>query len=127
MPSAYQGMYLLDTPLAVEHFRFSAARSPLLSRTVRWGARERATIGPIFDDVPPGLWSRNVVPVHEEADGPHLDPACLIEHLAAVYVHKEHLALGTIPVGAAFEGPVDVTVAPPPGSTPAEPTQPAGS
>ena len=127
MPNAYQGMYVLDAPLAIEHFRFSAARSPLSSRTVRWGVRERAAIGPIFDDVPSGLWSCNVVPVHEDAAGMHLDPACLIEHLGAVYVNQKHLAFGTIPVGAAFEGPVDVTVAPSLGSTPTEPTQPAGS
>ncbi len=84
----YQGMYVMDRVMAREHFRRSPARTPYRSRSVvHWGTRERAAIGPIFDHVPPGFGSRNVVPVQQETDAtkPVLAPSCLIEHLTRNY------------------------------------------
>ena len=47
--------------------------------------RERASTGPIFDEVPEGLVSRNVVPVRMAGEGQQLDPDCLIEHMAPTH------------------------------------------
>src|SRR5271165_2871921 len=69
LDNPYQGMYVLDRGLAIDHLRNSPARSPLRSRTESpvppWEqlVRERAAMGPIFDNVPSGFISRNVVPV----------------------------------------------------------------
>ncbi|HTW41648.1 MAG TPA: hypothetical protein VMD79_05000 [Solirubrobacteraceae bacterium] len=94
LENPYQAMYVLDRGLASDHLWRSPARSPLLSRTIRWPnndiqwraalIRERAALGPILDEVPPGFGSRNVVPAQMPRPGQYrLDPACLIEHLAA--------------------------------------------
>lgn len=87
LANPYQGMYVLDRPLAIDHFRRSGARDAWRSRAVsRWGTRERAALGPILDDVPPGFRARNVVPVSLEADGScRLVPECTLEHLAGNY------------------------------------------
>lgn len=102
--SPYQGLYVLDRRLAIEHLSSSPARSPLLSRAVKWPTlvRERASIGPILDNVPPGFTSRNVVPVRSSPAGEHhLDPACLIEHLAGNYSRSESW-FGQVPVEDMF-------------------------
>ncbi len=111
LDNPYQGMYVLDRELAIEHLSSSPARSPLLSRAIRWPngvqrreamVRERAAIGPIFDDVPAGFGSRNVVPVQTPGPGEYrLDPACLIEHLTGNYV-RSGSAFGTIRVADMF-------------------------
>ena len=85
LANPYQALYILDRALAATHFRFSRGRSPLRSRTSEWEVRERASSGPIFDDVPDGLVSRNVVPVRMAGGGQQLDPDCLIEHLAPTH------------------------------------------
>ncbi len=111
LDNPYQGMYVLDRELAMEHLSSSPARSPLLSRAIRWPngvqwreamVRERAAIGPIFDDVPAGFGSRNVVPVQMLGAGRYSpDPACLIEHLTGNYV-RSGTAFGTIRVEDMF-------------------------
>jgi hypothetical protein len=95
----YQGMYVIDRELAIDHLRSSPARSPLLSGAIRWPnnmhehgllIRERAAMGPIFDDVPPGFIARNVVPVQAPRPGEYrLDPSCLIEHLTGNYSRSD--------------------------------------
>jgi hypothetical protein len=118
MPSPYQGMYVLDPPLVDEHFRFSVARSPLVSRVIRWGVRERASLGPIFDEVPHGMWARNAVPLVMDSDGvPGLDTCCLVEHLAAVYVQRDDTVLGSVRLDEAFQ----------PAATDARPVQDANA
>ncbi len=99
LENPYQGMYVLDRELAVAHLSRSPARSPLLSRGIRWPTgvqeraaivRERAAMGPIFDQVPAGFGSRNVVPVHTPRPGEHrLDSACLVEHLTGNYSRSD--------------------------------------
>ena len=81
----YQALYVLDRELFEPHFRFSRGRSPLRSRVSEWQIRERAASGPIFDDVPDGLVSRNVVPVRIDGERQRLDPSCLVEHMAPTY------------------------------------------
>jgi hypothetical protein len=83
LANPYQALYILDRDLAEWHFRYSRGRSPLRSRTSEWRVRERAASGPIFDHVPAGLVSRNVVPVTMGGGRQQLDPSCLVEHMAA--------------------------------------------
>jgi hypothetical protein len=85
LENPYQALYILDRELYESHFRFSRGRSPLRSRVGEWEARERAASGPIFDDVPRGLVSRNVVPVRIDGDRQRLEPSCLVEHMAPTY------------------------------------------
>ena len=85
LANPYQALYILDGALAATHFRFSRGRTPLRSRTSEWEVRERAASGPIFDEVPEGLVSRNVVPVRIDDGRQLLDPDCLIEHMAPTH------------------------------------------
>jgi hypothetical protein len=85
LENPYQALYVLDRELFEPHFRFSRGRSPLRSRASEWAIRERAASGPIFDDVPDGLVSRNVVPVRIDGERQRLDPSCLVEHMAPTY------------------------------------------
>jgi hypothetical protein len=90
LENPYQGMYVLDRPLAERHLRYSRYRGPLrstLTSGVYWLIRERAAYGPMHDDVPAGFRSRNVVPIREPVRGStHLDPMCLLEHMGRTYV-----------------------------------------
>jgi len=111
--NAYQGMYVLDRPLARKHFRYSPNRTLLRSLSVRhwapsesvghWGWRERAAAGPIFDDVPSGFTARNVVPVrNDETGGSVIDPACLIEHLSGTITASADSPFGRVSVDDPF-------------------------
>jgi hypothetical protein len=104
LPNAYQGMYVLDRPLAVEHCRRSPARDPWRSRAlVDWGIRERAAAGPILDHVPVGFRSRNVVPVGVKPDGGYeLDRRCTLVHLPGNYTRGAHPDFGIIRVSEMF-------------------------
>ena len=102
----YQGMYVLDRQLADEHFTTSAARCPWRSAAVRWPEliRERAAIGPIYDEVPEGFSSRSVVPLVEA--GPHqvqLEERCLIEHMAGNYSRSPDSPFAKIVLEEMFE------------------------
>lgn len=99
LANPYQALYVLDRALYATHFRFSRGRSPLRSRTSEWEIRERAASGPIFDDVPEGLVSRNVVPV--TATG-QLDPSCLVEHMAPTYSASTDEPFGGVKVDELF-------------------------
>ena len=85
----YQALYILDRELCESHFRFSRGRTPLRSTVTDWEVRERAASGPIFDDVPNGFVSRNVVPVRVDGGRQVLDPSCLIEHMVPTYSSAE--------------------------------------
>lgn len=104
LENPYQGLYVLDRPLAAAYF--SQPRSALRSRAmpVALGVRERAASGPLFDDVPAGLVSRNVVPVLEEGGRPRLDPDCLVEHMAGTYTADPTSAFGSLKVDDVFAG-----------------------
>lgn len=100
----YQGMYVLDRPLAIDHCRRSAARDPWRSSAlVHWGVRERAAVGPTLDDVPNGFLSRNVVPVLTHNDGACvLQTDCAIEHLTGNYTRADNPYFGNIRVAELF-------------------------
>lgn len=94
LDNPYQGMYVADRELVIDHLWSSPARSPLLSSTIRWphGIRERASMGPIFDDVPAGFQSRNAVPVQKLGSGEYrLEPSCLVEHLTGNYSRSQSI------------------------------------
>jgi hypothetical protein len=99
LANPYQALYVLDRALYATHFRFSRGRSPLRSRASEWEVRERAASGPIFDDVPPGLVSRNVVPVTAAGQ---LDASCLVEHMAPTYSSAAEDPFGGVPVDELF-------------------------
>ena len=109
LDNPYQGCYLLDLTLAEQHLRFSPSRSSLLSRVRPWPLRERAATGPIFDDVPPGLFTRNVVPVREVDGEVQLQPQCLIEHLTGNYSTDATTRFGSLTVSQMFERPAPHT------------------
>jgi hypothetical protein len=90
LTNPYQAMYVLDAPLAAWHFRRSLMRSYTRSRVpadlvVHWGTRERASMGPILDEVPAGFPTRNVLPVVEDGGDARFPDACVVEHLPANY------------------------------------------
>lgn len=108
MRTPYQGFYILDAPLAENHFATSAFRGPRRSQLAAalgggWAVRERAAAGAIFDDLPPGLASRNVVPLRR-GDGRYLVPldVALVRHLPSNYYADESSKKATVPVEAAF-------------------------
>lgn len=103
LDNPYQGFYVLDRELAEEQLRYSPSRSPLLSRVRRWDLRERAATGPIFDDVPAGLLSRNVVPIRLHDQRPTLDPICLIDHLGVNYANNPDSKFGNLLVEDIFK------------------------
>jgi hypothetical protein len=112
LDNPYQGMYLLDRVLAKDHFRYSPARTHLRSRSTLTVenysktynyVRERAALGPIFDNVPPSFAARNVVPVQDTGPGKRrVDPSCLIEHLAGNYSVSQDPRFGKIRVDELF-------------------------
>ena len=108
MRTPYQGFYVLDGPLAERHFATSAFRGPRRSQLSAslgggWAIRERAAAGAIFDDLPHGLASRNVVPLRR-GHGPYLVPldVALVRHLPSNYYTDAATKKATVPVDAAF-------------------------
>lgn len=109
LQNPYQGMYVLDRPLAIDHCFRSPARDAWRSRAlVHWGIRERAAVGPTLDEVPAGFVSRNVVPVCVRPDGLcRLQTSCTVEHLTGNYTRVDNPLFGNIPVTDMFaRGPV---------------------
>jgi hypothetical protein len=100
LENPYQGMYVLDRPLAEWHLRYSPYRGPLrstLSSGVYWLVRERAAYGPMHDDVPAGFRHRHVVPIRDAAHGSNrLDPMCLLEHMGSTYVDQDNSRFGNV-------------------------------
>ena len=108
MRTPYQGFYILDAPLAESHFATSAFRGPRRSQFATalgggWAVRERAAAGAIFDDLPRGLASRNVVPLRR-GEGRYLVPldVALVRHLPSNYYADASSKKATVPVEAAF-------------------------
>ncbi len=108
MRTPYQGFSILDGPLATAHFATSPFRSVRRSQFAAplggaWGVRERAAAGAIFDDLPRGMASRNVVPLRRGA-GRYLVPldVALVRHLPSNYYADSSTKKATVPVEAAF-------------------------
>jgi hypothetical protein len=107
LENPYQGMYVLDRPLAERHLRYSPYRGPLrssLASGVDYLVRERAAWGPMQDDVPEGFRTRNVVPIREAVrPSRRLDPMCLLEHMGRTYVDQPDSRFGKLRVEDLFE------------------------
>ncbi len=111
MRQPYQGFYILDASLATSHFSTSSFRGVRRSQLAAslgggWAIRERAAAGAIFDDLPHGMVSRNVVPLRRGA-GRSLVPleVALVRHLPSNYYTDETTKKATVPVDAAFFAP----------------------
>ena len=92
MPFAYQGMYLLDSPLMAAHMR-SPSWTP---DAPFWGGiRAKATQGVTFSDIPAGFTSRNLAGFNTRTFTP--DPHCLIHHTANNYVDVPDTPLAKTP------------------------------
>ena len=83
LPQAYQGIYLLDRELMLEHLN-GDSYSPNFGI---WGIQEKAAQGVTFTNVPIGFTSRNLIPYY-----PHsclVDERCLIHHLPNNYAQPK--------------------------------------
>lgn len=90
MPNSYQGMYLLDRELMVEHMSGPSSNPD----SGRWHIRETATQGLTFAKVPAGFTTRNLVGFF--TDSFTVDPRCLIHHTANTYVSRPQGPLARI-------------------------------
>ena len=78
-PELYQGMYLLDRELMLEHLSGSTY-SP---NSGVWGIQEKAAQGLTFANVPKGYTTRNLIPY--KIDSLKIDERCLIHHVPNNY------------------------------------------
>lgn len=78
-PELYQGMYLLDRELMIEHLSGSTY-SP---NSGVWGIQEKAAQGLTFANVPKGYTTRNLIPY--KIDSLQIDGRCLIHHVPNNY------------------------------------------
>ena len=79
LPELYQGMYLMDRELMLEHLSGSTY-SP---NSGIWGIQEKAAQGVTFANVPNGYTTRNLIPY--EVNSLKIDERCLIHHLPNNY------------------------------------------
>ena len=92
LPQPYQGLYLLDRPLAAEHLSgFTSSPDHVVG-----GIRETAALGLTFGQVPKGCYSRNFLGLAEEIQAP--DPASLVRHLANNYAQEGTSGFGSVPL-----------------------------
>lgn len=79
LPELYQGMYLLDRDLMLEHLN-GPTYSP---NSGIWGIQEKAAQGVTFANVPKGFTTRNLIPY--KLDSFQVDERCLIHHVPNNY------------------------------------------
>jgi hypothetical protein len=82
LPTPYQGMYLLDRELMLEHLGGPSSHPDFGP----WRIREKAAQGVTFAKVPAGFYARNVFPYQAKAR--RIDPRCLIHHLPNSYANS---------------------------------------
>ena len=96
----YDALYLLDRTLAERHClgpAFDHQRSRAVSS---WADLERAALGPRYDDLPPGMGVRTVVPVLPDSLAPA--PECCIHHLPDTYVLASQAQHARLPLERMF-------------------------
>ena len=82
VPTPYQGMYLMDRELMLEHL---SSRS-CVPEGGGWGIREKAARGLTFERVRKGYYSRNLLPFSLAAG--KVDDACFIHHTPNNYANQ---------------------------------------
>ena len=92
LPTPYQGMYLLDRELMIEHLSGPSS----IPEYGNWGIREKAARGLTFSKVIKGFHSRNLVPFSKTTG--KVDEVCFIHHTPNNYANDKnrHDALGSI-------------------------------
>jgi hypothetical protein len=94
LPNPYQGLYLLDRELMLEHLNGPSC-SPDFGR---WHIREKAAQGLTFANIPYGFTSRNVVPF--EVATKSVPDYCFVHHLPNNYAMDATSKFGKVPVAA---------------------------
>jgi len=90
MPSPYQGMYLMDRELMVEHMSGpSSIPGSRLSNVM-----ESAAMGLAFEKIPDGFTFRHLAGFDTNAFA--IDPRCLVHHVSNTYVAKPESKFGKI-------------------------------
>ena len=92
LPQPYQGMYLLDRELMLEHME-GPSWDPNFGP---WGIMEKATQGLTYAGVPPGYNSRNLIG-YDLASG-QIDDGCLVHHTPNNYTNNPRSKFGKIPL-----------------------------
>lgn len=93
----YWAGFMIDRDLATEYVR-SQSFSPNDSEFVPWNIQERAAMGLTYENPPPKLRTRLVVPL---IDG-QPDPSCLVWHCSNSYSAEDHPVVATLTVENAF-------------------------
>jgi hypothetical protein len=96
LPQPYQGMYLLDRELMIEHLSHGSSNPDFGP----WPIREKAAQGITFLNVPRPFTSRNVLGYCINRGA--VDERSLIHHAANNYVNDESSSLAKIPVNNIF-------------------------
>lgn len=97
LPTPYQGMYLLDRELMLEHLNGKSSIPEYCKK--KWGIREMAAQGLTFKDVRKHFTSRNLVPFSVLTG--EIDDVCFIHHTPNNYANRTYRLdhpIGTIPV-----------------------------
>jgi hypothetical protein len=92
LPHPYQGMYLLDRELMIEHLNGPSS----IPENTPWNIREKAAAGLTFVNVPKGCISRNFIGY--DFQNKCIDPNSLIHHLPNNYANDLNTQLATIKV-----------------------------
>jgi len=88
----YQGMYLFDRELALEHLQ-GPAMNPDFGK---WNIREKAAQGQTFVAIPRGFIARNAVPF--DADRLTIKSTCWVHHLPNTYANDKSTLNGKLAV-----------------------------
>ena len=89
----YQGMFIMDRELVEEHIKSNSFRYE--TANPKFEIRERANLGNLFENVPPGFQHRALVPVDNFSD-------CWVHHNANNYVKTRYSPFGKLPVKVMF-------------------------
>jgi hypothetical protein len=103
LPNPYQGMYLFDRELAVEH----AAGPAIRKGFGRWEVRESAAQGQTFVDVPRGFIARNVVQFDPRDNS--IPQHCFVHHLPNNYAENPDTVFGKLAMPDGLLAPPRIT------------------
>ncbi|MCX6484806.1 MAG: hypothetical protein NT146_16440 [Mycobacterium sp.] len=104
LPNPYQGMYLFDRELAVEHVAGPAIRKGFGP----WKVRESAAQGQTFVEVPRGFIARNAIPFDPRNNS--IPEHCFVHHLPNNYAENPETVFGKLAVPDGLLAPPRLTL-----------------